>query len=242
MRKILLIVALALSSVAPVAAGDLLQWGVYGGAETGLAYFDLTPLNDYLDDARVDDFSSFLPLVGFNLQALLAERIHVGWEGGMFMAYRSGGLVDAHLAGASTDFFFGYDLIAKPAWRLRPELGIGGALLMLRLDGAVQSLPAVELPAATDNLDLAKTSVLGKAGLTIEWTPKLYQNANGRLGMAASLSAGLYAPLSDEGWEITSQIDDRQRDLDGDGPEISYLAGYVSLGVRFGGGITDIDN
>jgi len=67
----------------------------------------------------------------------------------------------------------------------------------------------------------------------------LYRHANGLFGLAVSLSGGMYVPLSSEGWNIYASGPGKDSDVSGDGPDVQLLAGYASVGVRFGGGIIE---
>jgi hypothetical protein len=200
---------------------------------------DLRKLNDYLDEAGVHDFSSTVPTLGLSLEGVLQERFRLGWEGRMFLAYQQGRWADAHFSGALTSVYFGYDAVVTSNWRVRPEVGIGGSVIALRLDGLTGRFHDIAIPADDDQLDFRKSAVLGRAGVTAEWTPAIYRSGNGLLGMGFAISAGVYAPLTDESWEIVASGPGADQDVRGDGPRARMLAGYASLGVRFGGGITE---
>ncbi|MDP8224144.1 MAG: hypothetical protein P9L99_12350 [Candidatus Lernaella stagnicola] len=239
MRKIVLIAIVVLLVGATTAAADdeVLEWGIYGGFDVGSAFYDLRDFNDYFDDLRVMDFPGVVPLVGGQVYGILGSRFHLGFEGHMFSLYQQGMLADAHLLGYHGNFVFGYDAIARPQWRLRPQIGLGGTAVRLILDGVPGDFGEIDMPEGGNKLTYDKTAVLGRLGVTMEWTPTFYRDGNGLFGMACALTVGMLAPLGEDDWNIVASGSGNDEDVKGDGPDMSLTGGYMLLGIHFGGGI-----
>jgi hypothetical protein len=238
MRKILWVMVLVLVAAPAAAAEPLVEWGVYGGFDVGAMFLDLREFNDYLDTLRVMDFPGTIPLVGMQVSGVFGRRYHLGFEGKMFSQFQQGVAGDANLIGWLGGFVFGYDVIAHPVWRLRPEVGLGGAAVRLAIDGVETDFNDVEMPRGYREITYDKQFILGRFGLTAEWTPTFYRDGNGLLGLACSVTAGLQMPLSEDGWDVTAIADGREnRDVSAKGPDLNMLGGYLLFGVHFGGGI-----
>jgi len=240
MRKCLLICLLvALLAGSAAAAEEPMRWGGYGGFEVGALFIDLRDMNDYLDYFRIMDFSGAVPFFGFQLKTVLNYRFHLGAEFNLFSMYQQGVTADAHFAGSTGLLFMGYDVLALPDWRVRPEIGIGGQALRLSLDGYTGAFHDMVAPDDATSIEFDKNVVMGKVSITTEWTPTFYRGSNLLFGMAYSLTAGAYVPLFEDDWDITAVRDDSDRDLSGEGPDMAPLEAFVSLGIRFGLGIVE---
>ena len=238
MRKIgFVFLLLALVAAPATAADEMLEWGVYGGFDVGAAFYDLRDFNDYFDALWINDFPGVVPLAGGQLYMILGSRFHLGFEGQMWSLYQQGALADAHFIGYHGDFVFGYDAIARPNWRLRPQLGLGGTAARVVVDGVNTDYVDIDLPDGCNQVRYDKSAILGRLGVAIEWTPTFYRDGNGLLGMVYSLSVGMLAPLSEDEWEITATGGGEDRDIEADGPDLNLTGGYLLLGVYFGGGI-----
>jgi hypothetical protein len=238
MRHWLLAVLLVLVLSGSALAQDIVTWGVYGGADIRALFFDLRPLNDFLDEAGVKDFTSTVPALGLSLHGVLDSRYHFGIEGSAFTVTKPGHWADAQFTGAFSSLAFGYDAIAQPQFRLRPEIGLGFAVLSLNLDGITGRFHDIEIPDELNRLEFQRTAVAGKLALNIEWTPTFFRNANGLFGQSYTLSVGLYAPLAGDDWETIATGPGPDQDVHGADPDVDFLCGFAALSVRLGGGVT----
>jgi len=239
------IVALALGLL-PVAAsaGETGIWGGYGGLSAGAMWMDVGELNDYLDPLRVSDFSATVPMIGLDAYALLGGRVVVGLEGYGFNQTKGGALADASLRGGFGVLYCGYNVVHTNHFRLRPEIGLGGMGTNVQIHNVEWMLTSHRLPSDYDEIMLTQQGYLGTVAVAAEWTPSIMRPSNGRLDLVVSLKAGVRVPLWDEGWEARAISDDDDHDdvdLDMDGPDMPLFAPYVALGIRFGGGITEVD-
>jgi hypothetical protein len=238
MRKILLAGLLIVLLTGAAGAGDSLLWGIYGGLDIQPLIIDMSGMNSFLRPAGIHRFSPVAPAIGWNLQLVLQQNFHLILEGHTFLLYEGGKQSDVSFAGGYYTLSVGYDAIATPCWRLRPELGVGLSSLNFVLDGVTGRYQGIGIPNGDDNLTFNRNAWLGRLGLTAEWTPILYHKENGLIGMVWSLTVGGYAPLTTEAWSITAGGDAGDIDAYGKGPRTQMFGGFVSLGVRFGGGIT----
>lgn len=225
-------------------AGETVIWGGYGGLSAGAMWMNVGELNDYLDPLRVSDFSSTIPMIGLDAYALLGGRVVVGLEGYGFNQTKGGALADASLRGGYGVLYCGYNVVHTDNFRLRPEIGLGGMGTNVQIHNVGWMLASHRLSNDYDEILLTQEGYLGTVALAAEWTPSIMRRDNGRLDLVVSLKTGLRVPLWDEGWEARAISDDDDHDdvdLDMDGPDLPMLAPYVALGIRFGGGITEID-
>lgn len=236
MRK-LLIAGLLVLIAAPVAAEDVLDWGVYGGFDAGTMVLDLRDFNDFLDPLGISDFDGAAPLVGGTFYGILGRRFHAGVEGHMLSRYQQGLLADAQFVGFMGGVLFGYDVVARPTWRVWPRIGLGGTALGLVVDGVTGDFSGIDVPLGYQRIEMAKNIVQGRLGVTADWTPPIHRDGNGRLEAVFSLTVGVLAPLSEDKWDINAAGGDEDVDVDAVGPDLNFFGGYVLLGVRFGGGI-----
>lgn len=245
MRRLALVVILAVCLLPAAAMADeTIIWGGYGGLAAGAMWLDVGGLNDYLAPLRVSDFSSTVPMIGLDAYALLAERVVVGLEGYGFHQAKGGALADASLSGGFGVLYCGYNVLHTKNFRLRPEIGLGRMETIVQIHNVGWMLQSADLPGHYDEISFDQEAYIGTVAMAAEWTPKIVQTANGRLGLAVSLKVGLRVPLWDEGWDAKAISDDDDYDnveLDMDGPDMPLFAPYLALGIRFGGGITETD-
>lgn len=209
----------------------------------GMLVLDTSPINDWLDDADVDDFSMVTPTIGGGIHAILAEKVIVGMKGSAFYSEGGGDYLEATLSGGYGYFEVGYLVINQRRWMLAPVIGIGGGGLSMALKGDLDRFGVMSAPTGTTNPRGEETLIsqkgrlgwgygLAQVGLTFHHVVPFTDTPNGYGMVMFGASVGGLVQLASSSWEDDEMINS------GSYPKPKFNGIYAQFEINFGGGAT----
>lgn len=225
-------------------ADDLgLKYGAYAGFGVGAVYVNTAPLNDWLDEAGVNDFPQFMPTYGVGIHAILIDGLVIGGRLSGFYSQQEGDYLDAKMGSLYGFVEIGYAPYHTQRWTIFPSVGIGAAGLVTNLQGELRRFGMIDEPPDTggmvfvetdenENLNVGWAYMLGMVGFTFYHNVPFTDNPDGYGQAMFGLTLGGMFEMVRSTWRDEEVSDDF------DMPGMAFNGAYVQVEIQFGGGVT----